>query len=239
MSNSYEKKLADLNVELEAATSPTIRTLIEKSICSTNFAAHKCIELVECCKRLPQIIQNASDDLDRENERSLNDLEILIEGSNSLNEIENLDESHKRANSELTEFCIKQTEVSIKVRNSNHEQNLNVIKMGAKELPKLLFDRIYKLDFSDINSDAIKELINYGFGMTPIAPVVGAASAIVGIKNSKKNKSSDANSYILGFENYNLSIECWCSAVDATIHMIESLEVNSYSELNKAFKSDS
>ncbi|MDE1266275.1 hypothetical protein [Vibrio aestuarianus] len=239
MSNSYEKKLADLNVELEAATSPTIRALIEKSISSTNFAAHKFTELAECCKKLPQIIQNASDDLARENERSLNDLENLIEGSNSLNEIENLDESHKQANSKLTEFCIKQTEVAIKVRNSNHDMNLNVIKMSAKGLPQLLLERIYEPDFADINSDAIKELINYVLGMTVIGPFTGAASAIVGIKNNKKNKSSDANSYIEGFENYNLSIEFWCSAVDSTIQLIESLDANSYSELNKKFKSDS
>ena len=236
--NSYEKRLADLNVELEAATSPTIRSLIEKSISSTNFAAHKFTELAECCKGLPKIIQNASDDLARENERSLNELKSLIEGSNSLNELENLDKGYKQTNSKLTKFCIQQTELAIKARNVNHDMNLNAITMGAEGLPKVLFERIYEPDFTDINYDAIKELINFSLGITVIGPLVGAASAIVGIKNRKKNKSSDVNSYIEGFENYNLSIELWSSAVDSTIQLIESLGVNSYSELNKAMKSD-
>ena len=236
MLNSFEIRIKELQVELESTSSPTIKSLIESSIKLTNYAVNKFTELVAQCENLPVIIKKASDDLNRENEKSLQELESLIEGAKVISALESIDEIQKQANAKITEFCIKRTEEVIKVRNLNHDLNLKAISMGAEMLPEVLFGTIFSEDISSVNYESIKDMISFAVGATPAGPFIGAASTIMGIKNRKKKNASNANSYIESFEGYNAAIVCWANAVDETIKSINLLEKNSYAELNKSIQ---
>jgi len=203
----------DLEKQLETASNVGIKKLIKSALSATTAGAKKHKELTsfqtEHCEKYKT-------DLVSENKVIKTDLELFIEKTlSAVDSVSN--ETLKQQMLDTIPPIAAQSEIAEKAKNISYKNSLNFINTGGELLSNVFTLYLLSPDLGKINHNAIKQLVLVSVSVSDMGPYAAVSSGLSAIFNRQKNEVKSADVYLNSLEDYILTIDAWCEAVDAVL----------------------